>query len=369
MQGKCLDFFLAANSPQGFISRFDQLNNPKALRRCYIIKGTSGNGKSTVLRKAAQALCELGETVECIHCSSDPDSLDGILCERLGVSVVDGTAPHVMEPQYPCAFETVVNLFDAVDIPKVAARRDEVIALVDRNHQLQERVGRYLSAAGSLLQDNVRIGMECVDLPKVNKTALRLARRLFGSGRRRDEGRETVRFLSAVTNRGIVMFSDTATQLCERLYLLEDDLGCASRAFLSSMRGLALAAGQNVVACYCPMRPFEKIEHLLIPSAGIGFLTHNSFHRPEVPFTTRINCKRFMDTDRLKLQAHKLSFNRRATRELLAQASKSAAEAKATHDEIERIYGAASDFTVVQAKADALVAELRDAAAALPAAE
>ena len=58
------------------------------------IIGASGCGKSTLLRRIAAHLEEQGETVELIHCSSDPDSLDGVICGARKFSVVDATPPH-----------------------------------------------------------------------------------------------------------------------------------------------------------------------------------------------------------------------------------------------------------------------------------
>ena len=58
------------------------------------VMGPSGCGKSTLLRRIAAHLEEQGETVELIHCSSDPDSLDGVICGARKFSVVDATPPH-----------------------------------------------------------------------------------------------------------------------------------------------------------------------------------------------------------------------------------------------------------------------------------
>ena len=116
------DSYLAANTPQGFISRFDQLNRER-LDRLYIIKGTSGNGKSTFMRRIAERLAAEGRELERIHCSADSASLDGLLIPELRAALLDGTAPHVVEPRWPFAFETVVGLFSALDGEAVYARR------------------------------------------------------------------------------------------------------------------------------------------------------------------------------------------------------------------------------------------------------
>ena len=51
-----------------------------------------------MMKRIGQAMEERGETVEYLHCSGDPDSLDGIHIPRIHVSIVDGTAPHAAAP-------------------------------------------------------------------------------------------------------------------------------------------------------------------------------------------------------------------------------------------------------------------------------
>jgi len=89
-----LRFFLGANTPQGFVSRFDQLADPEDGWREYVIKGGPGCGKSTMLEKIARACEDSSPQMELIHCSSDADSLDAVILPERKVSIVDGTPPH-----------------------------------------------------------------------------------------------------------------------------------------------------------------------------------------------------------------------------------------------------------------------------------
>lgn len=75
-----LHFFLGANTPQGFVSRFDQLADPAGGWREFVIKGGPGTGKSTLMKRVAAAAEGRCEQIELIHCSSDADSLDGSSC-------------------------------------------------------------------------------------------------------------------------------------------------------------------------------------------------------------------------------------------------------------------------------------------------
>ena len=87
-------FYLGANSPTGFYSLYDQLLEPEQAETIYILKGGPGCGKSSLMRRVAQAMEEKGASVEYIACSGDPDSLDAVVFPALNTAIVDGTAPH-----------------------------------------------------------------------------------------------------------------------------------------------------------------------------------------------------------------------------------------------------------------------------------
>jgi len=94
MDDNTLQFFLGANTPQGFVSRFDQLADVKDGWRAMVIKGGPGSGKSTMMKKIAAHVSDCNSYVEKIHCSSDADSLDGVIVPDYKFSIADGTPPH-----------------------------------------------------------------------------------------------------------------------------------------------------------------------------------------------------------------------------------------------------------------------------------
>ena len=90
-------FYLGANSPTGFYSsHMNQVpeTSPEQAETIYILKGGPGCGKSSLMRRVAQAMEEKGASVEYIACSGDPDSLDAVVFPALNTAIVDGTAPH-----------------------------------------------------------------------------------------------------------------------------------------------------------------------------------------------------------------------------------------------------------------------------------
>ncbi len=88
------EFFLGCNTPQGFVGRLEQLTSPSKLDMLYLLKGGAGSGKSTIMKKIANKAMELGEDVELIRCSSDFESLDGVILPQRKTAIFDGTLPH-----------------------------------------------------------------------------------------------------------------------------------------------------------------------------------------------------------------------------------------------------------------------------------
>ena len=82
-----VQYFLGANSPQGFYSLYDQLICPEQARAIYILKGGPGCGKSTLMRRVGALAEQAGVPVEYIICSGDPASLDGVILPTLDAAL------------------------------------------------------------------------------------------------------------------------------------------------------------------------------------------------------------------------------------------------------------------------------------------
>lgn len=352
---KALRFFLGANTPQGFVSRFDHLSDKTDGWRLLIIKGGPGSGKSTLMKRIATGLPD--ERLELIHCSSDVDSLDAVICAGRKFAIADGTSPHVLEPKYPGSVESLVDMTACWNEDALYACREDVIALTSSCKRCHEHCCRFLSAAASLIGDTYRLALEAVNTQKLAAYCGRLCEREFKQ-LNAAPGRERVRFLSAVTNKGVTTFVETAKQLCDRVYLISDDYGAVSRIILNAARSAALAAGYDVISCYCPLSPYEKLEQLFIPKLSLGFITSNRFHDfgESVDPYRIINSQRFTDQQKLKPTKKRIAFNRKAAAQMVEQAAGLLGEAKKIHDELEEYYIAATDFS----KADMLCEKVLD---------
>lgn len=344
MRENVLDFFLGALSPTGFFSYFHQAYPPLENGDVYLLKGGPGCGKSTLLRDTAARLAATEQTVELIHCSADPDSLDGVLCGAF--AAFDATAPHVLEPALPGAYEHTVLAEAGLNSQLLASQREQIASLQKQYRQQMDRATRYVTAAGSLLEDSCRIAQCCLDVGKTKRFAKTLAKRYFpknGAG-----AKESVRLLSAVTASGQIFFRDTVRRMADTIVVLDDDYGAAGKLLMEALRQEARAGEHAVIVCWCSMAPHEKIDHLIFPDLRLAFVTANAYHPAAFDGARTIHAARFMNLDALKLRKQRLRFNKKAVLELLEQAVVIEKEAKAIHDELENIYKAAMDFTIME---------------------
>ena len=351
--------FLGVNSPQGFISRFDRLAGIEDGWRTLIIKGGPGGGKSTLIKRIYEAFAGRFRDIEIIHCSSDVESVDALIIAPLRVTIVDGAPPHAIEAKYPGAVESIVNISSCWDEDKLYANRERVIELTGVYSTRHEHVCRFLNAAAILSNDTYRIALSTLDKNKLGAYLSRLSAREL-KPRRDTPGKEKIRFLSAVTDKGIHTFVESAKLYCSKIYLISDDHGAVSRMMLHKLRGSALAAGYDVITSCCPLGPFDKIEHLLIPELSLGFMTSNRVHDLNLqiePYRV-VNSKRFMDLAKLKESKKRIAFNNRAEYQMITQAAQLMGEAKKLHDELEALYIAATDFSKIDVLTREIIARI-----------
>ena len=270
---KVLRYFLGSSSPQGYVSRPDQLGEPGGWR-CWVVQGGAAASRSAVIARARRAMEGRDALVEELVCSGDPSTLDGAIFPGCRVSIADGDPPHAIQPRHPGAYEEMVSLWGCLDRRVLWDAREEIIRLEREEERLERDAGGDLYAAGALTGELASMGAAATDRGKLLAYARRLAAREFPrpAGKK---GGEKVRLLSAVTPEGQLLLRDTVAAAAPRAIAIEDSWGAVANALLEALRDLALESGLEVVTCRCPLFPFTKLDHLLLPQLGLGFLTLN----------------------------------------------------------------------------------------------
>ncbi len=351
-----VDFFMGANSPNGFYSLYDELREPKVNARSFLIKGGAGTGKSGIMKRIATTFGDRDSLIERIHCSSDPTSLDGVILHTAKCSIVDATPPHVIEPTYPGGFETVINLCEYFDEDKMATRLPTTVTYQTGNNECHKKCRGFIKCADILLKDNYYFVESCTDFHKIATLATRICQTEFKTSNNPVEHK---RLLSAITNEGVKTYENTVSSMCDRVYLIKDDYGVSSAHLLAKIRDYALSKGYEIFGCYCPLTPDYKLEHILIPELSLGFITQTRFNDfPNIIPTKVINYTRFTDLDKLKTKKQYLSFNRKAAVELINASIDVLREAKVIHDNLEQQYTDAVNFDGVNAKTEEVLAKI-----------
>ncbi len=347
MHQKYLDFFLGANSPEGFYSLYESARKEKEYDT-FLIKGGPGTGKSSFMKKVLEN--QNDAIIERVHCSSDPDSLDGIILHDKNIIMLDATPPHALEPQYPGAVESSVNINECWDEKALKTRRAQIVATSDENSKLHARARRFLKAFYTLCADNTFLVTDSIDKQKLTAFCPKLCDKIIP--KQKGTGQKFERLLSAVTPKGIVFYQSTVDALCDTVYVIKDEFSLCSEQILKTAENMALGRGFDVYSCYCPMSSGKKLEHLIIPALKVGIITQNRYHTYSGKAHRVINYTRFANVSKLKEKKNKISWNRRCATELLSQAIRTLVQAKQNHDKLEALYTPSVDFNKVNLLCD-----------------
>ncbi len=343
-------YYLGANTPEGFHSEYGTLQADARIRQLRIIKGGSGCGKSTLMKTVGEAAEQVGLSTERIPCSSDPDSLDGLVIPEIGFALVDGTAPHVIEPELCGCGANYLNLGRYYRDGQGLALRPILAAEKAANQGCYGPAYGCLAAA-SAAERVVRSLAEKASGDGLIQNALR---QLNPEGLRTEGRSGGVRkcFLTAVTPIGLRSLEPE----CARLWAIEDSYRIGG-ALIRRLENLYRKSGLDVVRVLDPMAPTEA-SGLLIPELQTGYLRTDPLFSLGDGALLRLSRDASAEAGMAKQDrvcAARLSGQRRR---FVEEAVSWLARAKAHHDQIEALYRPIVDFPGVTAEAEQLVREL-----------
>lgn len=347
--------FLGGNTSEGFYSHFKYLLSQEDANEIICLKGGPGTGKSSLMKKLAFYFATNSYTVEEYHCSSDDQSLDGVLVKELKVAILDATAPHMTDPKNPGAVDKIIDLAKALDMKSIRPQKKEVLAVSNDISNAFTRAYRFFNAASKVYSDWRKINNACVDKDLLLNFENTLKSAVIPSVSTGHVGKERHLFATAFTPNGIVSFGDNLSTFTDNIFVLKGEPGLYKSYMLKNLAKEFLNHGLDVEYFHCPLLP-EEVEHIIIPEAKIGIFTENEISKLKLNGTS-FDLTSLCDKKKLDAVKDEVDFDRCEFDILLNKGLSLITEAKLLHDKLEKFYVDNMDFDKVNALYDDIVKE------------
>lgn len=345
------------NTRFGFYSFYDYMVGPEVDHKI-ILKGGPGVGKSSLMRKVGQDLARLGLDIEEHGCSSDPDSLDGIVIANR-FCLVDGTSPHVVDPVYPGAVDEILNLGDYWNRELIKSHRREIVSLTSGISECFRR-------AYERLKECAIAGDELKRYFSENRVPKSLQRNVQGltadllAGAVSEYMPLRHLFAGALTPGGMKTRLDTLVDSQTAVFAVKSSPGAGVQDLFAHTQHLMEQGGIFGEIFHNPIDP-RDIDYILIPSNNTLLIDVGSSLLPYKELLKGMKLKRQLDLDQLLdnegLSARaKLIFSASQRYDAgVADAVEILQIAKKWHDELESYYIPAMDFEAIEARRQQIV--------------
>ncbi len=347
MSSSVRHMFLGGNTSKGFYSFYRYILNQDDARRILCIKGGPGTGKSSLMKKVGEHFSYKGYDIEYHHCSSDNNSLDGVVVKGLNVALVDGTSPHIVDPITPGAVDEILNMGECWIEESFKDYRKQIIDISREVGKNFKRAYKFLGSAKLVHDDWSSLNGEALSFSKLNLLKEELKENLLKSPIG-FLGTDRHLFATAFTPNGIVTFIDTLYKDYKNVYVFNGGPGTGKSDMLKYISEEALRRGFYVEIYHDPFIP-ERIEHVIIPDLSTALLTSNEINKKLIP-GNQIYMEDYCNKSVLEKYRSEIDYNKNLFYELTDKALNLIANAKLLHDEMEKYYIQAMDFEKVNAK-------------------
>jgi len=349
---------------RGFYSYYNYLADADS-QHIYVIKGGPGVGKSTFMKKIGQEMLEAGYDIEYHCCSSDNHSIDGVVVPELGIALLDGTAPHIVDPKTPGAVDEIINLGEYWQEDRIVPHRQEIM-------KCSQEISRCFQSAYFALQDakNAMDEWEFYLKPNqnwkaINQLYLNTIKDIFPAPSTIGRGKARHLFAWAHTPQGRTQHIDTLIQGLETLYYLQGQAGTGKSTFLARIAEHGQILNYDLEIYHSALEP-EKIDLVIIPELATALVmtSEHYTYKPQFPGFIRS-----LDFD-LELKPSLAPYSdyinscRQRVEESIQRAQLHSARAKGLHDELESYYVPAMDFAAIEQKymdiLEAIKVKIRD---------
>jgi hypothetical protein len=358
MSGTIRNYYAGGNTAIGFYSLYE--SNLQGLDRLFILKGGPGTGKSSLMKQIGKEWADKGYNIELLHCSSDNNSIDGVIIPDLKLGIVDGTAPHVIEPKAPGLIEEYVNLGVGWDSQKLAQHKKEILELNEQISQAFQSAYSVFAEALKIHDEWEKIYIENMDFIKADELRDSLIETFFSNVSLNKKADVRHRFLGAATPKGPVDFIQNLTEDISKRYFIKGRPGSGKSTMLKSLASTAEGKGFDVEVYHCGFDP-NSLDMVIVRELGFAIFDSTAPHEyfPERESDSIVDMYETTiapGTDE-KYAEEIEEINGRYSAKM-KEGTRLLAQAKSLHDDLENFYIEAMDFALVEKMKNEINAEI-----------
>ena len=336
--------FPGGNTYKGFHSFYKYMLTQEDANRIICMKGGPGTGKSSLMNKVANHFKDKGYSIEYHHCSSDPSSLDGVVVKELGIAILDGTSPHVVDPKHPGAVDEVLNMGVALDTDALSLKKTEIMDLTKSISENFKRAYTFLGAAKFIHEDWSNLNSKALPYSNLSTITESLKEEIFQK-HKSGYGSERHLFATAFTPDGIITFSNELVLNFKYSFVIKGGPGFSKTKILEEIGKTAQRKGYFVEYMHDPFIP-DRLEHIFIPEISTCVLTENEIS--QCSFQGKVyNIEEFCDSSILLKSKSEVDYNKDLFYQLTDKGLDFILKAHKLHDDLEDYYIKAMDYSIV----------------------
>lgn len=360
MTGKQKHYFACGNTARGFQNFFE--SNLVDLKKVYILKGGPGTGKSTLMKRIGKQYLDKGYEIEYIHCSSDPDSLDGMIIRSLSFGIVDGTAPHVIEPVIPGAVEEYVNLGIAWDTHLLKRATRNMKDIKEQISECYTNAYTKFNKALEIHDEWEKIYIQNMDFKKAEEIGDYLLEQIFSSVDIKEKGRIYHRFFGGSTPYGAMDYVENITDGLTTRYFIKGRPGSGKSTLLKKLLKKAEELGIATEVYHCGFDP-NSLDMLLFPELSLCIFDstapHEYYPEDEQDFIIDMY-EECINPETEEANAEIIEDIKKRYKATIEEGISYLSKAKALHDELEQYYVRATDYEIVDVIIGDLIEKIED---------
>ncbi|MEN6349534.1 MAG: PRK06851 family protein [Syntrophomonas sp.] len=358
---KIRHLFPGGNTCLGFYSFYDYMTYPD-IKRKIVLKGGPGVGKSTFMKKLGEEFAQKGIEIEYHWCSSDNDSLDGVVIGNQQFCVLDGTAPHIVDPRFPGAVDEIINLGDFWDRDAVKKNRSAIVGLSENISRCFNRAYIRLREVEAAYEEWKSYYEEARDEEAINRNILALTQDFLPASSPSPVKPRHL-FAGAITPDGLVSKVESIIDPDFALYAVKGSPGSGIKSLFDHVLHILNLQNTYAEIFHSPFDPRE-IDIIVLPrhKAVLLDVSANIFNYSRS--LTNNKYKRWLDFDQFSQKDiidpyGKQIFTARNRFDAgINEAVTFINTAKKYHDELETYYVPAMDFESVGRLREKLFGEL-----------